>query len=488
MSQEIRNLEPKPLWNKFADLNAVPRPSKKEDRVIEFMKKFGNDLGLETFEDEIRNVIIRKPATPGMENRKAVVLQGHLDMVHQKNTDTVFDFDTQGIEMYVDGDWVRAKGTTLGADNGLGVAMIMAILESTDIKHPAIEALFTIDEETGMTGALNLQGGVLRGDILLNLDTEEDDEIGIGCAGGMDVTATAEYDEEETPEGSVGYAIKVKGLSGGHSGMDIHKGLGNANKIMNRLLFDGFDNFGLQISEINGGSLRNAIPRESSAKVIIAAVYDEAFVFDMQQIVNEIKAEFQTTEPNLEVVFEKLDAVPAMVMPSIAQFYFVRSMYTAHNGVYRMSADFDNLVETSNNIAKVVVSEGKLSVQCLTRSSVESSKLDLANALRSAFELMGCEVEFSGSYPGWSPNPKSEILDVLVSIYEKQNGEKPNVAACHAGLECGILGTNYPSMDMISFGPTIHGAHSPDERASISSSQKFWKFVLEILENIPAKN
>ncbi|WP_281239155.1 aminoacyl-histidine dipeptidase [Flavobacterium praedii] len=487
MSQEIRNLEPKALWNKFADLNAVPRPSKKEERVIEFMKDFGNSLGLETFEDEIRNVIIRKPATAGMENRKALVLQGHLDMVHQKNADTVFDFDTQGIDMYVDGDWVRARGTTLGADNGLGVATIMAILESKDIPHPAIEALFTIDEETGMTGALNLKGGILRGDILLNLDTEEDDEIGIGCAGGIDVTATAEYDEEETPEGSVGYSIKVKGLNGGHSGMDIHKGLGNANKIMNRLLFDGFDNFGLQISEINGGSLRNAIPRESTAKVIIAAVYDEAFVFDMQQIVNEIKAEFQTTEPNLEVVFEKLDTVPAMVMPSIAQFYFVRAMYTAHNGVYRMSADFDNLVETSNNIAKVVLGEGKLSVQCLTRSSVESSKFDMANALRSAFELMGCEVEFSGSYPGWSPNPKSEILDVLVSIYEKQNGEKPNVAACHAGLECGILGTNYPEMDMISFGPTIHGAHSPDERASISSAQKYWKFVLEILKNIPVK-
>ena len=488
MSQEIRNLEPKALWSKFADLNAVPRPSKKEERVIEFMKDFGNSLGLETFEDEIRNVIIRKPATAGMENRKALVLQGHLDMVHQKNSDTVFDFDTQGIDMYVDGDWVRAKGTTLGADNGLGVATIMAILESKDIPHPAIEALFTIDEETGMTGALNLQGGILRGDILLNLDTEEDDEIGIGCAGGIDVTATAEYDEEETPEGSVAYSITVKGLNGGHSGMDIHKGLGNANKIMNRLLFDGFDNFGLQISEINGGSLRNAIPRESTAKVIIAAVYDEAFVFDMQQIVNEIKAEFQTTEPNLEVVFEKLDTVPVTVMPSIAQFYFVRAMYTAHNGVYRMSADFDNLVETSNNIAKVVVGEGKLSVQCLTRSSVESSKFDMANALRSAFELMGCEVEFSGSYPGWSPNPKSEILDVLVSIYEKQNGEKPNVAACHAGLECGILGTNYPDMDMISFGPTIHGAHSPDERASISSAQKYWKFVLEILKNIPVKD
>jgi dipeptidase D len=487
MNQEIRNLEPKVLWNQFANLNAVPRPSKKEERVIAFMKDFGNQLGLETFEDEIRNVIIRKPATPGMENRKPVVLQGHLDMVHQKNADTVFDFDTQGIDMYVDGDWVRARGTTLGADNGLGVAAIMAILESKDIPHPAIEALFTIDEETGMTGALNLKGGILQGQILLNLDTEEDDEIDIGCAGGIDVTATAEYDEEPTPEGSVGYAITVKGLNGGHSGMDIHKGLGNANKIMNRLLFDGFDNFGLQIASIHGGSLRNAIPRESVAKVIIAEVYDEAFVFDMQQIVNEIKSELQSTEPNLEIGFEKMESTPATVMPSIAQFYFVRAMYTAHNGVYRMSADFDNLVETSNNIAKVELGNGQLSVQCLTRSSVESAKMDLANALRSAFELMGCEVEFSGSYPGWTPNSKSEILDVLTSIYEKQNNEKAKVVACHAGLECGILGANYPDMDMISFGPTIHGAHSPDERASISSAQKFWKFLVEILATIPLK-
>ena len=487
MSQEIRNLEPKVLWNQFANLNAVPRPSKKEDRVIAFMKDFGNQLGLESFEDDIRNVIIRKPATPGMENRKPVVLQGHLDMVHQKNADTQFDFDTQGIDMYVDGDWVRARGTTLGADNGLGVAAIMAILESKDIPHPAIEALFTIDEETGMTGALNLKGGILQGQILLNLDTEEDDEIDIGCAGGIDVTATAEFDEEDTPDGSVGYTITVKGLNGGHSGMDIHKGLGNANKIMNRLLFDGFDNFGLQIASIQGGSLRNAIPRESVAKVIIAEVYDEAFVFDMQQIVNEIKTELKSTEPNLEIGFEKMEVTPSKVMPSIAQFYFVRAMYTAHNGVYRMSADFDNLVETSNNIAKVDLANGQLSVQCLTRSSVESAKMDLANALRSAFELMGCEVEFSGSYPGWTPNSKSEILDVLTSIYEKQNKEKAKVVACHAGLECGILGANYPDMDMISFGPTIHGAHSPDERASISSAQKFWKFLVEILATIPVK-
>ncbi|HTG66727.1 MAG TPA: aminoacyl-histidine dipeptidase [Flavobacterium sp.] len=487
MSQEIRNLEPKALWNNFANLNAVPRPSKKEGQVVEFIKDFGEKLGLEVFEDKIHNVIIRKPATAGMENRKTIVLQGHLDMVHQKNADTVFDFANQGIEMYVDGDWVRAKGTTLGADNGLGVAAIMSVLESTTIAHPAIEALFTVDEETGMTGAMHLKGGLLKGEILLNLDTEEDDEIDIGCAGGVDVTAVAEYDEEETPEHSVAYSITVKGLKGGHSGIDIHKGLGNANKIMNRLLYDGFDNFGLQISEIHGGSLRNAIPRESVAKVIIASVYDEAFVFDMQQIVSEIKNELKTTEPNLEIVFEKLKKVPSKVMPSMAQYYFVRSMATAANGVHRMSADFDDLVETSNNIAKVAVGKGKLSVQCLTRSSVESAKFDLANDLRSAFELMGCEVEVSGSYPGWTPNPDSAILGVLVPIYEKLNGEKPKVVACHAGLECGILGANYPDMDMISFGPTIRGAHSPDERASIASSQKFWKFLVEILANIPVK-
>lgn len=486
MSQEIRNLEPKALWNKFADLNAVPRPSKKEERVIEFMKNFGNSLGLETFEDEIRNVIIRKPATPGMENRKPIVMQGHLDMVHQKNADTVFDFDSQGIDMYVDGDWVRARGTTLGADNGLGVATIMAVLESKDIPHPAIEALFTIDEETGMTGALNLKGGILQGQILLNLDTEEDDEIDIGCAGGIDVTATRTYNEEEVPEGSVGYVITVKGLNGGHSGMDIHKGLGNANKIMNRLLFDGFENFGLQIAEINGGSLRNAIPRESTAKVIISQMFDEAYVYDMQEIISDIKGEYKTTEPNLSIEIIKTD-LPEKIMDLGVQEGIIRAIYAAQNGVYRMSADMADLVETSNNIARVVVKDGEILVGCLTRSSVESSKFDLANSLRSAFELVGCEVELSGSYPGWTPNVNSEILEVLKDIYEKQNGEQPKVVACHAGLECGILGTNYPEMDMISFGPTIHGAHSPDERASISSAQKYWKFVLEILSNIPVK-
>ncbi|AEH01699.1 aminoacyl-histidine dipeptidase [Lacinutrix sp. 5H-3-7-4] len=486
MNTEIRALEPKPLWNKFADLNAVPRPSKKEERVIKFMKDFGVNLGLETIEDEVGNVIIKKPATQGMEDRVTIVMQSHLDMVHQKNADTVFDFDTQGIEMYVDGDWVKAKGTTLGADNGLGVATIMAILESTDIAHPAIEALFTIDEETGMTGAMGLKGGLLTGGILLNLDTEEDDEIGVGCAGGIDVTATRTYEEEETPEFKIGYQIIVKGLQGGHSGMQIHEGLGNANKIMNRLLFDGFENFGLRISEIDGGSLRNAIPRESKAIVAIDAIHEEAFNTEIQQLANSIKAELKTMEPDLEVVVSKIDT-PEKIMNLGVQEGLTRALYAALNGVYRMSADIKDLVETSNNVARVIVKDGAVKIGCLTRSSVESSKFDLANTLRATFELTGCEVEFSGDYPGWTPNMESSILKVLDNLYQKLNGEKAHIAACHAGLECGILGQNYPDMEMISFGPNIKGAHSPDERAQISSAQKYWKFVLEILKEIPKK-
>ncbi len=486
MNSEIRQLEPQALWNKFADLNAVPRPSKKEERVIAFMKDFGKNLGLETIEDEVGNVIIKKPATSGMENRTTIVMQSHLDMVHQKNGDTVFDFDTQGIEMVVEGDWVKAKGTTLGADNGLGVATIMAILESTDIPHPAIEALFTIDEETGMTGAMGLKGGLLSGSILLNLDTEEDDEIGVGCAGGTDVTATRTYEEEETPEFKIGYKISVKGLQGGHSGMQIHEGLGNANKIMNRLLFDGFENFGLRISEIDGGSLRNAIPRESNAVVAIDAIHEDAFLLEMALMSTTIKKELKTMEPDLEISVSNVDT-PNKIMDLGVQEGLTRALYGALNGVYRMSADIPELVETSNNIARVIVKDGHIKIGCLTRSSVESSKIDLANMLRATFELTGCEVELSGDYPGWTPNMDSAILKVMAKLYEDLNGEKPHVAACHAGLECGILGQNYPDMDMISFGPNIKGAHSPDERAQISSAQKYWKFVLEILKAIPVK-
>lgn len=486
MSQDVRALEPKVLWNKFADLNAVPRPSKKEERVIKFMKDFGAKLGLETIEDEVGNVIIKKPATAGMEDRVTIVMQSHLDMVHQKNNDTVFDFDTQGIDMYVDGDWVKAKGTTLGADNGLGVATIMAILESTDIPHPAIEALFTIDEETGMTGAMGLKGGLLTGDILLNLDTEEDDEIGVGCAGGVDVTARRTYDEEETPEFKTGYQVEVKGLQGGHSGMQIHEGLGNANKIMNRVLFDGFENFGLRISQIEGGSLRNAIPRESKAIIAIDAIHEDAFLAEMNEQANTIKKELKTMEPDLEILVTKTET-PEKIMDLGVQEGVTRAIYAALNGVYRMSADIPELVETSNNIARVTIKDGEIEIACLTRSSVESSKLDLANTLRATFELTGCEVEFSGDYPGWTPNMDASILKVVTNVYERLNNEKPHVAACHAGLECGILGQNYPDMEMISFGPNIKGAHSPDERAQISSAQKYWKFVLEILKEIPKK-
>jgi dipeptidase D len=484
MNEAIRDLEPKIIWNQFANLNAVPRPSKKEERVIQFMKDFGAGLGLETMEDEVGNVIIRKPATPGMEDRMPIVMQSHLDMVHQKNSDTQFDFDTQGIEMYVDGDWVRARGTTLGADNGLGVATIMAILASDTIEHPPLEALFTIDEETGMTGAMGLKGGLLQGDILLNLDTEEDDEIGVGCAGGVDVTAVGTYEETEAPVDAQAYRITLKGLQGGHSGMDIIKGFGNANKLMNRLLAAVQEH--LSIAEISGGSLRNAIPRESVAVVVVPTEDISAFVATMDAIQFHIIEEYKLLELDLSISTEKVDR-PKKVLSKKDQSTLIKAIYAAHNGVYRMSPAIEDLVETSNNIAKVTVKEGKIKIECLTRSSVESSKDDLAQTLTAVFELAGYTVTTSGSYPGWAPNMESPILKVLDGLYEKLNGNKAHVAACHAGLECGILGQNYPEMDMISFGPTIKGAHSPDERASISSTQKYWEFVLEILKNIPKK-
>ncbi len=484
MSEAIRSLEPLAVWNKFADLNAVPRPSKKEERVIQFMLDFGEQLQLETFKDEVGNVLIRKPATVGFEDCKMLTLQSHLDMVHQKNNDTVFDFETNGIRMFVDGDWVRAEGTTLGADNGMGVAAIMALLESTDIEHPPLEALFTIDEETGMTGAMGLQGGVLQGKILLNLDTEEDDELDIGCAGGIDVTATGFYTEENTPAEYQGYALKVKGLSGGHSGMEIHKGLGNSNKIMNRLLLKSAANHGLRIALLDGGGLRNAIPRESKALVAIKNNMAQAFEKDISNWTAILQKEFKSLDPNLLIQWEPIDVPPKLLSIDV-QETLLRAIHEAHDGVYAMSADMADLVETSNNVARIEVKDGRIKIGCLTRSSVNSGKMELANVLKDTFEKGGLEVVFSGDYPGWKPNPDSAILKVLKRKYETLFKEKPRVVACHAGLECGILGTHYPEMDMISFGPTILGAHSPDERVQISSVQKFWNFLLEILKDAP---
>ncbi|MDC9721367.1 MAG: aminoacyl-histidine dipeptidase [Urechidicola sp.] len=482
MSNEVRNLEPKNVWKHFSDLNEVPRGSKKEERVIKFMVAFGNKLGLETVVDPIENVIIKKPATAGMENRKTIVMQSHLDMVHQKNNETVFDFDNEGIKMYVDGDWVKADGTTLGADNGLGVASIMAILESTDIPHPAIEALFTIDEETGMTGAQGLEAGYLSGEILLNLDTEDDDEIGVGCAGGVDVTATKNYTEQVVAENATAYKITVKGLQGGHSGMDIHLGFGNANKLMNRILNAAQNH--LLISEIDGGSLRNAIPRESNSVVVSSNISEMMTAFE--EIKKDILNEYATIEKDLVIEIAETEK-PTTTLSSDDQKTLINSIYATHNGVFRMSPDIADLTETSNNTARIVVKDGAIKIGCLTRSSVESGKWDLANTLKASFELGGFNVDFSGSYPGWKPNPDSAILKVMSKLYEDIFNEKANILACHAGLECGLLGTHYPEMDMISFGPTIKGAHSPDERASISSTQKYWKYLLEILANIPER-
>lgn len=486
MNEAIRKLKPNAIWNKFADLNAVPRPSKKEEKVIQFMMDFGESLKLETLKDEVGNVIIRKPASKGMENRKTVTLQSHLDMVHQKNADTEFDFEKEGIKMKVDGDLVKAEGTTLGADNGMGVAAIMALLESKDIKHPHLEALFTIDEETGMTGAQGLKGGILQGEILLNLDTEEDDELDIGCAGGIDVTATRVYNGKPVPRAVIPYEIKVKGLQGGHSGIDIHKGLGNANKIMNRVLYHASNNFMMRLAEIQGGGLRNAIPRESVAVIVVLKSQIEEFEGAIMKLAGTIKKELEATEPDLAITLEQCSA-PHMIMGLGAQERLIKGIYAAHNGVYAMSATIPDLVETSNNIAKVEVSDGAVLINCLTRSSVDSAKMDLANSLRSVFELARCEVKFGGEYPGWTPNRNSEILKIAEKKYKELFKEEPKVAACHAGLECGILGKNYPNIDMVSFGPTINGAHSPDERVSISSVQKFWKFLLAILEDTPKK-
>ena len=486
MSKSIRELEPKELWNHFADINAVPRPSKKEERIIEFMLQFGKKLGLETFKDEIGNVIIKKPASKGMENKQTVVLQSHLDMVHQKNADTNFDFASQGIDMFVDGDWVKAKGTTLGADNGIGVASIMTLLATSTIPHPAIEALFTIDEETGMTGALNLKGGLLEGRILLNLDTEDDRELTIGCAGGVDVTATGSYTFEAAPPKVSIYTLALKGLTGGHSGMDIYLGRGNANKLMNRVLLHAFEKFGIQISSIDGGSLRNAIPRESVATLVVSDSDESAFENLIKEMDVELKAEHKTTDPNLSLTFEKT-AGPVKVLQKGFQAKFLKAIYACVNGVYRMSPDILHLVQTSNNVARILVKEGEYSIQCLTRSSVDSEKMDLANSLKSAFELMGARVEFKGSYPGWTPRPDAAIVKIMSDLYTEMYHESALVSACHAELECGILGSNYPGMEMISFGPNIQGAHSPDEKTQVSSVQKYWAFLLETLKRIPEK-
>lgn len=483
---DLGNLEPQALWNNFIALNAVPRASKDEERIINFMMAFGNQLGLETIKDHVGNVVIKKPATEGMENRQTVILQSHLDMVHQKNSDTSFDFATQGIDMYVDGDWVKAMGTTLGADNGIGVAAIMAILAADQLVHPALEALFTIDEETGMTGAKQLDPSNLTGTILLNLDTEEDDELTIGCAGGIDTTTEYHYKKHPIAHDSVAFRISIKGLKGGHSGMDIHKGRANANKLMNRLLYNGNKVLDLQLGMLEGGSLRNAIPRESNAVVAVAKDQKAAFLSFIIGFSEVIKAEYRVIEPALSINIEEAEP-PSEVLDADDYHKIVNALYTVPNGVFRMSPDIPGLVEASSNLAKVMIKDGTFITLSLQRSSVESTKEDVAIAVGAAFENMGSKVTTGGDYPGWKPDADSRILSLMSQVYKLRFNVEPNVNACHAGLECGILGAHLPGMDMISFGPTIHGAHSPDERVQISSVNKFWHYLLNVLEEIPAK-
>lgn len=485
MSQEVRNLEPESLWNHFADLNEVPRASKKEERVIAFIEDFARSQGLDHHKDEVGNVIVKKAATEGMTDRKTVVLQSHLDMVHQKNNETVFDFETEGIKMVVEDDWVRAEGTTLGADNGIGVAAIMAILASSEIQHPAIEALFTIDEETGMTGAQGLKANMLEGSFLLNLDTEDDNELTIGCAGGVDVTAKGRYPELVAFEEVECRRLVIKGLNGGHSGMDIHKGYANANKVLARILLRTDRSFQFGIRAIDGGGLRNAIPREAWADISIPISDFQNFETFLSEQVDELKAEHRFTDHGFTVNLEAIDPFEKMIEQEF-QSLLLRSLSTCPNGVYRMSPEIPGLVQTSNNLARILVQEGSFEAMCLTRSSVETEKMDLVDAIRSCFELMGAAVEANGSYPGWQPKPTSEIVELMSSLYKSRFDEEPDVQACHAGLECGIIGRHYPEMEMISFGPNIRGAHSPDERAQISSVKKFWGFLLATLENIPS--
>ena len=487
MGKEILNLEPKALWKHFYALTQIPRPSKKEEKVIDFVKKFGEDLGLETIVDEVGNVIIRKPATPGMEDRKGIILQGHLDMVPQKNADTDHDFEKDPIDAYVDGEWVTAKGTTLGADNGMGVAAAMAVLEAKDLEHGPIEALFTIDEETGMTGAENLKPGLLKGDILLNMDSEDEGELYIGCAGGVNTNATMTYKEEPTPEKTVAYQIAVKGLKGGHSGLDINLGRANANKVMNALLMTAAEKFDIRLASLQGGSLRNAIPRESFAVVVVPEDQKDQFEQYVKEFTEIAKDEFKDTEPEMEIEAKLLDKVPEKVMSKEDQQKLFKAVAEAPNGVIAMSKSVEGIVETSTNLAIVNVKDGKVEIATLQRSLVDADRDKIAEQMRKVFSEAGFEAVSNGEYPGWKPNPDSVILKEMKEIYNNKFGKVPEVKVIHAGLECGLLGAIYPNWDMISFGPTIRFPHSPDEKVNIATVQKFWDFLVETLKNVPKK-
>jgi len=486
MSKEITNLDPKKLWENFYKLTQIPRPSKKEGKIIQFMREFGENLGLETIVDEVGNVIIMKPATSGMENRKTVVLQGHLDMVPQKNSDKTFDFEIDPIEPFVEDGWVTADGTTLGADNGIGVAAAMSILESDDLQHGPIEALFTIDEETGMTGAFGLKAGVLDGDILINMDSEDEGELYVGCAGGTNGNMKISFFEENVPDGHKAFKLELSGLKGGHSGIDIPLEKGNSNKLLNRYMWHAAKKHGLRIGEIDGGSLRNAIPRESFAIVTVPAAGEKEFLECVKEYDKIFKNEFLSIDPGIKLEAKPAE-IPESVMDKVSQDKLLNAVYACPNGVVRMSTDMEGLVETSTNLAVIKTEGNEVKIQCLMRSSVDTAKEDLKNMFTSVFEPVGIDIVFEGEYPGWKPNMDSAILKTMQDVYNKKFGKIPEIKAIHAGLECGLLGGVYPNMDMISFGPTIRYPHSPDEKVNIETVLKFWEFLLETLKAIPVK-
>ena len=486
MSNEIIKLEPREVWENFYKLTQVPRPSKKEEKIQAFMVNFGKSLGLATEKDAVGNVIIRKPATPGMENRKGIILQGHLDMVPQKNNATAHDFEKDPIDAYIDGEWVRARGTTLGADNGIGVASAMAVLASKSLVHGPIEALFTCDEETGMTGAIGLQPKVLKGDILLNMDSEEEGELYVGCAGGINANIEFEYDEVIVPEGVTPFKLTISGLKGGHSGLDISLGRGNANKLIVRFLKHATREIDVRLAEINGGGMRNAIPREGYAVVLVP---DENIALLKKAVKNYesiYKLELGAVEPTLSFTIEETE-MPKSMIEEREQDDLIDSVYGCPNGVIRMSDGMAGMVETSTNLSTIKSQMGVIFVKCLLRSSVDSAKDDLVEQVDSVFALGGAMVSFDGGYPGWKPNMDSQILKQMKEIYQNKFGKVPAVLGIHAGLECGILGAAYPNWDMISFGPTMRSPHSPDERVNIASVQKFWDFLVEVLKNTPVK-
>ena len=477
----MKNLQPQGLWSNFYDLTQIPRPSGQKEKVSAFLANYGRSLGLETIVDGIGNVIIRKPASPGYENHPGVILQGHMDMVPQKNNDTIFDFATDPIEAYIDGEWVTAKGTTLGADNGIGVAAAMAILADKNVVHPPLEVLVTVDEETGMYGAFALEGGLLQGKTLLNLDSEAEGELYVGCAGGVDTTAKFAYTPIEVEEGDVAMKVSVTGCKGGHSGCDIHLQRANANKLLFRFLKEAVANYEARLASVEGGSLRNAIPREASAIITIPAEGLDEVMDLVAEFEDLFVAEYDGVEDNIRFMAEQVEC-PATELPEDVQDFLIHAITACPHGVYRVIPEMPDVVETSNNLAMLTTENNCVTVMCLTRSSVESRKEELQEIIHSVFAMAGAEVEFSGSYPGWKPNLKSHILEVMKQTYQENFGVEPHVIIIHAGLECGIIGRNYPGMDMISFGPTIKYPHSPDERVNIATVAKFYEYLLATLK------